>query len=32
VEILNGKGKAVLDALQEKTVKGKIRKVRITQG
>ena len=32
VEILNGKGKTVLGALQEKTVKGKIRKVRITQG
>lgn len=32
VEILNGKGKKVLDALQEKTVKGKLRKVRITRG
>lgn len=31
VEILNGKGKKVLDALQEKTIKGKIRKVRITR-
>lgn len=31
VEILNGKGKTVLDALQEKTVKGKIRKVRISR-
>lgn len=32
VEILNGKGKKVLDALQDKTIKGKIRKVRITRG
>jgi len=32
VEILNGKGKTVLDALQEKTIKGKLRNVRITQG
>lgn len=31
VDILNGKGKKVLDALQEKTIKGKIRKVRITR-
>lgn len=31
VEILNGKGKMVLDALQNKTVKGKVRKVRITR-
>jgi ATP-dependent RNA helicase DeaD len=31
VEILNGKGKLVLDALQEKTIKGKVRKVRITR-
>lgn len=31
VEILNGKGKKVLDALQEKTIKGKVRKVRITR-
>lgn len=31
VEILNGKGKTVLDALQEKTIKGKIRKVRATR-
>lgn len=31
VEILNGKGKTVLDALQEKTIKGKVRKVRITR-
>lgn len=31
VEIFNGKGKKVLDALQEKTIKGKIRKVRITR-
>lgn len=30
VEILNGKGKIVLEALQDKPVKGKIRKVRIT--
>lgn len=30
VEILNGKGKSVLEALQKKTIKGKIRKVRIT--
>lgn len=32
VEILNGKGKKVLDALQDKTIKGKIRKVRVTRG
>ncbi len=31
VEILNGKGKAVCEALQNKTIKGKIRKVRITR-
>ncbi len=31
VEILNGKGKLVLEALQTKTIKGKIRKVRITR-
>lgn len=31
VEILNGKGKVVLEALQEKTIKGKVRKVRITR-
>lgn len=31
VEILNGKGKKVLDALQEKTIKGKLRKVRQTR-
>lgn len=31
VEILNGKGNAVLKALQDKTIKGKIRKVRITR-
>ena len=31
VEILNGKGKKVLEALQEKTIKGKVRKVRITR-
>lgn len=31
VDILNGKGKKVLDALQEKTIKGKVRKVRITR-
>lgn len=31
VEILNGKGKLVLDALQDKTIKGKIRKVRISR-
>lgn len=31
VEILNGKGKAVLEALQEKPIKGKIRKVRVTR-
>lgn len=31
VEILNQKGKKVLDALQNKTIKGKIRKVRITR-
>lgn len=32
VEILNGKGKKVLDVLQEKPIKGKVRKVRITRG
>lgn len=31
VEILNGKGKSVLTALQEKTIKGKLRKVRETR-
>jgi len=31
VEILNGKGKKVLAALQEKTIKGKLRKVRETR-
>lgn len=31
VEILNGKGGQVLRALQEKTIKGKVRKVRITK-
>lgn len=31
VEILNGKGDSVLEALQDKPVKGKIRKVRITR-
>lgn len=31
VEILNGKGKIVLEALQIKPIKGKIRKVRITR-
>ncbi|MDD2971082.1 MAG: DEAD/DEAH box helicase [Lachnospiraceae bacterium] len=31
VEILNGKGKKVLDALQGKTIKGKLRKVRETR-
>lgn len=31
VEILNGKGKMVLEALQEKTIKGKVRKVRMTR-
>lgn len=31
VEILNGKGKRVLDALQDKPIKGKVRKVRITR-
>lgn len=31
VEILHGKGKAVLEALQDKPVKGKIRKVRVTR-
>lgn len=30
VEILNGKGRVVLEALQDKPIKGKIRKVRIT--
>ena len=32
VEILNNKGKTVLEQLQDKTIKGKIRKVRITRG
>lgn len=32
VEILNGKGKTVLDVLQEKPIKGKVRKVRSTRG
>lgn len=32
VEILNGKGKMVLEALQEKPIKGKIRRVKITRG
>lgn len=31
VEILNGKGKLVLDALQEKPIKGKVRKVRVSR-
>ncbi|MDD3206061.1 MAG: DEAD/DEAH box helicase [Lachnospiraceae bacterium] len=31
VEILNGKGKRVCEALQEKTIKGKLRKVRETR-
>ena len=31
VEIHNGKGQLVHDALQNKTVKGKIRKVRVTR-
>ena len=31
VEILNNKGKMVLEALQDKTIKGKVRKVRITK-
>lgn len=31
VEILNGKGQTVLEALQEKTIKGKVRKVRMTR-
>lgn len=31
VEILNGKGKMVCEALQNKTIKGKLRKVRITR-
>ena len=31
VEILNGKGSIVLDALQNRTIKGKLRKVRITK-
>lgn len=31
VEILNEKGKIVLDALQDKPIKGKIRKVRLTR-
>lgn len=32
VEILNGKGREVLEALQTKAIKGKVRKVRITKG
>lgn len=32
VEILNNKGNQVLDELQDKTIKGKIRKVRMTRG
>lgn len=32
VEILNGKGPAVLEALQDKTIKGKVRKVRVSRG
>lgn len=32
VDILNGKGPLVLEALQEKTIKGKIRKVRASRG
>ena len=32
VEILNGKGSHVLESLQDKPIKGKIRKVRITRG
>lgn len=32
VEILNGKGPLVLEALQEKTIKGKLRKVRAARG
>lgn len=31
VEILNKKGRIVLDALQDKTIKGKVRKVRMTR-
>ena len=31
VEILNGKGQAVLEKLQEKTIKGRLRKVRIAR-
>lgn len=31
VDILNGKGKQVLNALQERTIKGKVRKVRQTR-
>lgn len=31
VEILNEKGKRVLDALQDKPIKGKVRKVRVTR-
>jgi len=31
VEILNGKGRRVLESLQEKPIKGKVRKVRITR-
>lgn len=32
VEILNGKGNEVLEALQQKPVKGKVRKVRVARG
>ena len=32
VEILNGKGSHVLESLQDKPIKGKIRKVRTTRG
>lgn len=31
VEILNGKGTLVLEALQDKTIKGKVRKVRVSR-
>ena len=31
VEVINGKGKQVLEALQTKTLKGKVRKVRVTK-
>lgn len=31
VEILNGKGKMVLEALQDRPIKGKVRKVRLTR-